>query len=255
MKKLLVLVIALAIVSSAMANVSIRRHDGYYKTGVSPYYTGGEYTLHSTELASEYGVYYSSKAKYSDGSLQSFCVEFDENVSSWEWYSYSIDTYAIKGGTDTTTPSGYNKDTLSVATQWLYYNFAKGTLDYEYDDISADNDSDGVWRADDAKDLQEAIWFLEEEYATSSNKYLDAAMAEFGASDYASLQSLFLFDISGYGYLANVKVLNPYDSNLDPECSEYYKQSQLILVPTPGAILLGSLGVSLVGALRRRRKI
>ena len=82
--------------------------------------------------------------------------------------------------------------------------------------------------------LQKAIWQLQ---ASQSN----------GIDISTWLTSL---DTSGY---QNVRVLNLWsDQTHIYQTGTYDKQSQLIRIPAPGAILLGSIGVGLVGWLRRR---
>ena len=62
-------------------------------------------------------------------------------------------------------------------------------------------------------------------------------------------------NVDGY---ENVKVMNLWDKSGGEEGignPMYAAQSQLILVPAPGALLLGSFGMALVGWLRRRHVV
>ena len=213
----------------------------YWKSGadynVYPYRTGsgGEFAAApganwTYDVLSLYDV--KTKNQVNTGSpgigdhFMTFCVETDENLIS-EGYEYdvTINDEAWKGGAN--TDSG---DPLSLGTAYLYALFAKGNLaGYNY--------TAGSGRQTSADLLQKAIWALEDEItAPTGNVFYDKAF-----NDLALEGKDAKGDNNGF---YDVKVMNLTGS---PD-----SQDQLVLVPVPGAVLLGILGLGAAGLKLRR---
>jgi hypothetical protein len=130
-------------------------------------------------------------------------------------------SHSILGG----KPKG---DNLDDRTAYLYTKFATGTLaGYNY--------TAGSGRAASAADLQNAIWYIEQEGGVNNGFVTLANTAVASGGEW-------------YGKgIGDVRVLNLFETTVRTE-----RQDQLYLVPAPAAIGLGVLGLALVGWLKRR---
>jgi hypothetical protein len=216
---------------------------GRWQTG-----QGGEFTLVVVSGTDINLSAYSPFTKNQGGttnSFQTFCIEENEFVYANTTSNYTIASAADKGGLQVGTgPAGTMgfPDEISLGTAWLYANFAKGANFNGFTSYNYANTAGG--RYTDAADLQNALWFLENEIPaiSSSNKFYQAVKSFF--SDDANLTAARANALGAYG-VAALNIVNP--------TTGAKQQTQLVLVPDAG-FTLGLLGLGLSGLLLASRK-
>lgn len=209
-------VVCLAMAAPAWAGMTVTFHDSYG----SP---GGEFLLDSSGFD-----FVPQSLGEAPGKFETFCLERDEYVKFGKTFYADLATSAKNG------PNlGKEVDPLDSRTAYLYSQFISGGLTgYNY--------TPGSDRVASANALQRAIWYIENEISWSKLNTL--ARSFYYQADDA---------VSGgeWSGLGNVRVLNLY-GNVD---KTDYAQDQLVAVPVPGAMLLGSIGLGGIGLIQRRR--
>jgi len=223
------LILCAVLAAASNGSMTLKLYDSYGTTG------GGEFRAMPTNA----WPFQPASLGEVAGQLEVFCVEKNEYISFNTTYYATVNPYATGGGVggqDLDLDGDAVKDdadSLDPKTAYLYDQFISGILTgYDYANT-------GVGRVASANALQHVIWFIEDE---EGKTWTDGD---------SSLRDILYQDAvtnAGSG-IGAVRILNLYgNANLTRN-----KQDQLVkMIPAPGALLLGSLGLGLVGWFRSR---
>lgn len=183
------------------------------------------------------GIFHAATA--TQGSFDTFCIEFHESLdtSGFVTYSYETSDYATFNGN-----GGGFQDPLDARTAYIYTQFTQGNIR----NILGDQ---GLSDTDMANAIQIAMWDIEDELVgvdfTGHSQYANAMALKQAAQD--------AIDNGDWSGLGKVRVMNVWVQGKEGT-HEGARQDTLIIVPLPSGAGLAGVGLLGLGLVSRRRR-
>ncbi len=225
MKRLILTIVLMALIATpalAVPTVLVGRTPGTYPAFPAG---SGEYTLTPN---AELGVLIGISLPF-----QTFCLEVYELVTVGDTYEAIVNDEAIigDGRWPGELPGPDGGDLLDSRTAYLYCKFVKGTLPgYDY--------TPGLGRENSARNLQTAIWHLEQEAAYKDYNVLSTEAQAF----------VDLANANDPGTIGLARVLNLWENSQEGKVPH---QDMLVCIPEPATICL--LGLGALSMIRRKK--
>jgi hypothetical protein len=201
--------------------------------------SGGEFIVHKRK----------PDLTYTGELYRTFCLELNENIgTNQDYYVYDVSSDTDLGGLNVGNSANGgvaapSPDPLDGRTAWLFQQFAKGTLtNYDYANAGGGFFAD---RNASANALQRAIWYIEDELTDLQWAALSPVQQYYYGL--ASSQTVAALNRA----LGAVRVVNIHL----PGNSGALRQSSLVLIPEPGALMVwgGMMGISACGLVLLKR--